>query len=189
MSESYYDPTALASISDFDKQFAAREPEFRPGPELLPDGVHQFEILSVALRKSSKSGTPIFAMVLRVAAGPIAGTLIERASVLTSQQAIDRLGGDLVTLGLDADQWTAANGRPFSGQLVANMGKLPGKRFVAQKKTNPNETDPSKPYHNLYINALAAGAPMPTTPAPAGFLAPSRAPAPALANSNDDPPF
>jgi len=164
MSESWYDAAAQAALADFDRQYTAQESQFHPGPEILPDGLHTVEILSASLKKSPKAGTPIFALVLRVVGGPLAGAVLERGSVLTSQQNIDRLGGDLVALGLDADQWTAARGRPFSRELVANMGRLPGKRFVAQKKTNPSD-DPSKPYHNLYVNSLVSSSPMPTTPA------------------------
>lgn len=181
MAENWYDQAAQMALADFDREYAPKESEFHPGPEILPDGLYTLEILSVALKRSPRAGTPIFAMVCRVVGGPVGGAVLERGSVLTSQQNIDRLGADLVTLGLDAGEWKAEKGRPFSKELVANMARLPGKKFVAQKKANESD---GKVYHNLYINSLVSGAAMPQTPA--GFVP---QPTPVSARKTEEIPF
>jgi hypothetical protein len=130
-----------------------------PGPEALADGTHDLEIVEAKLTKTPKTNESIFRLTLRAIGGPSTGALLERATFFRQADSLNWLGGDMMTLGLDADQW-GKRGRPWSQELIDACPRLRGKRFTGQKVTKDG-------YHNLYVRALLHGAPMPGTPAPA----------------------
>ena len=159
----------------------------RPGLETLPDGDHDFEILSAELTRTEKTNEAIFRMELRTG-----GSVVEHAYFFRTQMSVDILGGDLCALGFDADQWKPPH-RPLVRELLTAAPKLRGIRFRGKKVTKPKEGDPNKKYVNLYVNQrLSADAPPPSyTPAPSGFDPFNGAASDpfAAANSNDDIPF
>ncbi len=130
---------------------------FLPGPEAVEDGVYDFEIMSVSLKKTIKEKKNIVEMVLRVLSGPRGGIVLQRASHLTTVENMNRLAGDLITLGLDADKWNS-NGKNWSVNLAENAPKLVGRRFVGKKVFRSGDKLKGIPdYHNIYINAVITG--------------------------------
>ena len=133
-------------LRQFDQQFTPSSGR-RPGIESLPDGDHDFTIISADLGRTEKTNELILRLVLRTASGSV----YEYAYFFRTQQSVDILGSDLCTLGIDADQWKPP-ARPFSSELPLAVPRLVGLAFRGKKKTSPNPKDPSKPFHNLYVN-------------------------------------
>lgn len=141
------DEGVLEEIGRFDQDYQPAEREtFLPGLEALRDGTHILEIVRAELGRTTKSREAIFKLILRAADG----LTLERAYFFRDQDAVDRLGADLVLLGLDADRWNGRHGRRFSVELQKALPKLAGVRFQAKKETKASD-NPQKPFHNLYV--------------------------------------
>lgn len=159
--------------------------DFRPeagrkaGLEILPDGAYDFAILGIAGDRTPQSRDPILRWHLRVIGGPCDGQEVERLSFLTSQEGIDRLGGDLATLGFDTASWKAP-ARPFSVELQKALPRLIGMRFRASKQANKSG---EKVYQNLYLSGRLSGS---STPPPAAVTPPA-APRPAQPTAFQQP--
>jgi hypothetical protein len=162
-------------LAAFDSAFTP-SPGRRPGIDSLPDGDHDFEVLSAEMGRTETSNELILRVGLKTA-----GRVVEYAYFFRTQQSVDILGSDLCTLGFDADQWKAPH-RPFSKELPLAVPRMPGIRFRGKKVTRENKKDPAKPFHNLYVNQRLDGA-APGAP-PAAYT-----PGPAADPFADDIPF
>lgn len=169
MNDDVYD-----EISRFDDEFTP-DMGFRPGPEILPDGLVDLMILDAVPDRTFKDREAVFRLSLRTLSGPAAGTLFDLVYFLSRSESVARLGGDLVTLGFDADKWKPPQ-RPFSQEIKKVLVKLKGLKFRAMKETNWSEPK-QRYYHNIRINSalnkdtppLSMGgalAPAPKPPAP-----------------------
>ena len=132
---------------------------YLPGPEALPDGTATFEVIDAALMKTPQTGDIVFRMRLKVLNGPQAGIVIERASFLNRSEAVDRLGGDFLTLGvMSAKDW--GKSAPLSACIPRDALFLAGRRFSGNKTTTTKEGgfgQPPSTYHNLHINSAIGG--------------------------------
>jgi hypothetical protein len=170
------DAAVLDAISRFDREYQPSDaPKQRAGIDTLPDGDHDFEVADASLEMTAKTQEPILRVGLRVVSGAMRGSVVEKAYFFSNQMCVDILGADLVTLGFDADRWTAANGRRFSVELGRVVPQLVGVRFRGHKRMKNN-------YANLYVNARLAPGSQPHLPA-------SPAPVAAGAGNYDEIPF
>lgn len=127
----------------------------------LPDGEHVFEITDGELKKTAKTVTYTLKFCVTTAdgAGQFTG---EKTYWLKGKDGIDDrsingLKADLGVLGFDTAKWSAADGRPFLGELQRIKPLMPGLRFKGKKKTTPNKNDATKPYVNVYVNGRGDG--------------------------------
>src|SRR5688500_6456877 len=102
----------MEELSRFNDEFAP-DTGRRLGVESLPDGDYDLQILEAELTRTEKKRDPILRLALRILDGPAADREIERAYFLTSQDGVNRLGGDLLLLGFDVGKWTPQHGRNF----------------------------------------------------------------------------
>ena len=167
--------TGYDELSQFDQTFTPQS-GIRPGIDSLPDGDYDCEIITADIGRTEKTNE----LILRLGLRTNVGAVVEYAYFFRTQQSVDILGGDLVTLGFDADQWKPP-ARPFSTELPRVVPMLVGLRFRARKKTAQNQKDPSKPFHNLYVNQR-----LNTSAAPSGYV-PTSAPTQASADSDPIP--
>lgn len=137
-------------IAQFDREFAPQSGR-RPGLDAMASGDYDLEIAEAELTRTEKTREPLLRLALRVL--PQGGTY-EHVYFFRTQDAVNRLGADLVTLGFPL----AAN-QPFSRQLPGVVGRLTGVRFRAKK--SETKADSGKVYHNLFINSRLTGSPMP----------------------------
>lgn len=173
---------AIEQLGRFDELFNP-DTSRRASIETLPDGDYDFQIVESRFDLTPKEKDLILRVGLKVLGGLQAGSVVERAYWLTTEQPINILGTDLCMLGFDADQWKPANGRSFKKELKATVedGRLVGLRFRGQKKT---KVDGAKTYHNLYINArLTNGVPPPAS------VGPPTSDAPTVSADDDEVPF
>jgi len=171
------DPSILADLQTFDTEDfkPADRNAFRCGLDVLQEGNHDFTVQGGEFRKAGAN--TIFALVLR---SETQNTICERPYWLSRQEEGERLAADLMVLGFDTDHWKAPE-RPFSKEIWKVVPQLAGIRFKGTKKTNPNKNDPSKVYHNLYINARLPGTGAVGSAAPTSH--------PEMPANNDDIPF
>jgi hypothetical protein len=161
------------TLSRFDDEFSVPDDMRggggqRPGLDVLEDGSYIFDVVEGGYARTSKSNDDVFRLVLRVMNGPLAGIILEKAYFLSSLENAQRLGADLISLGVPADRWTKQAGVRFS-QAIRDPGvakALAGKRFSGKKtsKDGTNKKGEAVKYHNLYINALVGTSPMPSMP-------------------------
>lgn len=123
---------------------------FRPGPEILPDGLVDLQILEAVFDRTFETKELILRLSLRALSGPLAETDFDQTYFMTRSESVARLGGDLKILGFDTDKWKMPQ-RPFSVEIEKALPKLGGIRFRVKKETNWSETN-KKFYHNLRIN-------------------------------------
>jgi hypothetical protein len=146
-----------AELESFDTDFKASQMAGRSsGIETLPDADYDFVITKAEMRRTPQTNDLILSVYVRVLGGPQDGKEVEKPYFFNRQKSVDILGGDLMTLGFDADKWTLAHGRKFSQELPRVVPKLAGIRFRGTKKAS--QGDDNKTYHNLYINARLAEA-------------------------------
>lgn len=119
--------------------------------ENLADGEYEFLVKKAAMKTPPGKAMVILEMGLEVlSAGKHMGQEIQHSLFITDKDSRDRVLKDLATLGFDTPEWTAAGGRPISGELPKVPKVLKGMRFFAKKVTNKREG--GKEYHNVYIN-------------------------------------
>jgi hypothetical protein len=176
------DQDIIEELSRYDRDYVPQAGR-RPGIDTLADGDYDFLIQGAILDRTEKNREPILKLELKAAPG---GNVIEHAYFFRTQDNIDRLGADLCTLGFDADQWTAQNGRRFSAELPAAVARLTGLRFRGHKTTVQKD---GKTFHNLYVNARLAGTPMPGASGPSRPSRPAPQPVAAAPNRDQDIPF
>jgi hypothetical protein len=158
-------PDDFGDVDRMQKEYTPDLNQRLPGPDLLPDGTYRLAILEAELTKTQKNPETIFRLKVRVLQGPegSAGAVIERATFFRQVDSMNRLGGELVALGLDADKW-GKRGPTWSQECLAACPKLKGVQCAAYKTTTKAEAKPgveAKTYHNLYINGRIGGAPVP----------------------------
>jgi hypothetical protein len=137
-------------LEQFDDDF---NPKNDGGAEILADGDYDMEVAECGTKKTSNFF--IIEAKFTVIEGPTPpGTTIKHAWFISDRDSANRFGKDMITLGLDADEWTTANERPFSKEVEKAVLLLPGLRFRAKKKANESKDGKgqSKTYHNLYLN-------------------------------------
>jgi hypothetical protein len=185
-------PDDFGALDRMGQDYKPQQSGQLPGADVLQDGAYDFEVVRAELTKTSKSQSIIFKMQLRVLAGSQTGLILERASFPSSQESLDRLGGDLLTLGvLDASQWGKPGHPTISQGLVEAGNKIKGVKFRGAKTTRKADKPGEKDSHNIWINAVIAGHAMPA-PSP-GFnecaqpAVNGRAPQPAAAAADPIP--
>lgn len=147
----------MATTSAFDYDWMKNEidGDFSPstgGGKLddLPDGEYEFTIDAAKIKP--KTNMLILEMDLLVTSeGKHKGQKIQHSLFIKDKDSAARVGKDLKTLGLDCEEWTKANDRPFSGEIMKVPKVLRGLGFRAKKVANRPEGK-DKTYHNLYIN-------------------------------------
>jgi hypothetical protein len=147
------------------------EGDFRPDPARprtilrqdildLPDGEYVLTVVDATVKVAvvKTVQTTLLVVGLRIEDAVVEGKQVkayaglerERTWYLSSVKALQILAGDLVRLGLDADQWTTANGRPFSSELRRHLPALSGTRFSGSIVRKPNAQGVT--YPALYIS-------------------------------------
>lgn len=139
-----------SDLEAFDDDFTPSQSGYRPGLEAVADGNYDWTILHATLDLTQRTQDRILRLELRCEQ---TAQVIEYPYFLRGQPQVDRLGGDLSTLGFDVGTWNSAHGKKFSVELPKAITQLPGIRFNGTKKTNSNKDNPEKPYHNLFLNA------------------------------------
>jgi hypothetical protein len=156
----------VQEVSRWDADFVPQAGR-RPGLDALANADYDMEIVEAELVQTEKSREWILRTALRVLP---AGGIHEHVYFFRSQEAVNRLGADLLTLGFEVPQ-------PFSQHLPGIVARLRGVRFRARKAESKGND--GKVYHNLHINSRLAGSPMPNAGAPQS--------ASVTSNSNDVP--
>lgn len=79
------------------------------------------------------------------------GGKTEEESRERAQRSIGFIMADFLTLGFDSDQWTPANGRPFSREITKAARHLIGIRFAGAKATKTGDQK-GVAFRSIYIN-------------------------------------
>lgn len=135
-------------LESLDDDFVPGEGGKRMTPEDLADGKYEFEVAAAQI-KFPKEYCVLELTVEVISAGLHTGDKVQHAIFVKDKDSAARVGKDLKTLGFDVDEWTKANGRPFSQEFQKVTKCLKGVRFRGTKKANKSG---AKVYHNLYIN-------------------------------------
>src|SRR5262249_46358956 len=99
---------AMNDFSELDALQTDYEPQSggqSPGPEILPDGPGEFEILAAELTETSKQKQTIARIQMRALTGPAAGRVFERVTFFKHQESLNYLGGEMLALGIDSNRW------------------------------------------------------------------------------------
>jgi hypothetical protein len=167
MSGDNFDDDIVQEIARWDADFVPQA-ERRPGLDALANGDYDLEVVEAELARTEKTRDVILRTALRVLP---AGGVHEHVYFFRSQEAVNRLGADLVTLGFEVPH-------PFSQHLPGIVARLKGVRFRARKAESKGKDGWT--FHNLFVNSRLAGSPQPA----------AGGPQPAIASSNsDDVPF
>jgi hypothetical protein len=158
---------AMADFSDLNRMQDAFEPQTAgvqmPGPEILPDGPGEFEILEAELTQTPKQHQTIARIQIKALTGQAAGRIFERATFFNRQESLNYLGGELLALGCDIRRWSDKS-KPLDKHIAETLATLKGIRFRGSKTTN---TSNGQVYSNLFINSRSSTVPGQATPAPA----------------------
>jgi hypothetical protein len=157
---------AMADFSELDGMQTGYEPQSggaqMPGPEIIPDGPGEFEILSVELTQTPKQHQTVARLQIRTLTGAATGRVFERVTFFNRQESVNYLGGEMMALGIDSRCWQDKT-KPLSQHISETFAILKGMRFKGTKATNLSN---GQTYHNLYINGLAGALPGQATQAP-----------------------
>lgn len=116
----------------------------------ITDGDYDFEINEAAHKIKTEKGMLILEINMEILTpGKHQGAKVQHAMFITDRDSANRVGKDLTTLGFDCEEWTKANSRPFSQEILKVAKVLKGLRFKGKKATNKSD---GKVYHNLYVN-------------------------------------
>jgi hypothetical protein len=151
-----------------------------PGPEVLPGNTgkgqtYQCEIIAAALEEAhTNPPKPVFSLTIRVCAGPYEGIVFKRTDWFGSEEKLNWLSGEFMTLGIDTRQW-GKTATPWSRCLRAACQAIVGLRFIGSRR----DSEDGK-FQNLNIVARAGmgGAPA-SAPAPLFEAPPNGAAVPA----------
>lgn len=156
-------------FSEIDKMAGGYNPTTGqlPGAEVLPEGSYEAEIIRSELVKTPNTQEPIYKMVLRILSGPKAGVVFERPTFFRNDRSLDFLGGDFITLGIDASQW-GKRGKSWSQELLAAAPQLKGLKVIGKRQDGKVQADGSPGFPNFYlVSKLATSSTK--APAPAGL--------------------
>jgi hypothetical protein len=149
----------IDELARFNDEFAPETGRLL-GLESLQDGDYDFQITEAELTRTLKTRDLILRLTLSVHGGPADGRAVEHVYFLTKQEKVNRLGGDLLLLGFDADKWTPQHGRNFAAEVGRTVASLRGLCFRGHKSSNQDGN--GKVWHNLNISARLADRPMPS---------------------------
>lgn len=203
--------TGFEALAEFEDAFdtATAKPKYpSEQSKAVPDGEYECEIRGASSKKVTGNTLFTFAMVI-VSDGKYKGWALERTIFLEKKNGTDeekakftsgKLGEvkkDFNTLGFDADNWTKANGRPFTLMASRASELAKGMRVKVRKKTNDQMAD-------VYLNGRVLdaaknavdGKPLKVTPeelaavkVPEGADAPATAAPPAETYNSPDSPI
>jgi hypothetical protein len=163
---------AMTDFSELDGMQGGYEPQSgsaqMPGPEILPDGPGEFEILAAELTQTPKQRQTVARIQMRVLTGMASSRVFERVTFFNRQDAVNYLGGEMMALGIDSKQWQDTS-KTLSQHIAETLATLKGVRLRGSKVTNTNN---GQTYHNFYINGLAGALPASATPAPTSMDSP-----------------
>lgn len=134
------------SLDQFDNGFRPSRPGLRQGIDSLPDGEYTVVISRAELTRTKNTGADIIRWSLTVE-GDMADGQYEHTTFLSSQQNVNALGSDLMSIGVPCDTWTTANNKRFSVELPKALGNLAGVRISVAKTSSEGQN--GKTYHNL----------------------------------------
>lgn len=139
-------------FSDWDDDFKPEDPFAGASAEDLTDGDYEFLIREAKIKEAK--GKSLVEMKMEVLTpGQHEGSVISNPVWLTSIDNAKRFGATLKSFGFDVDNWTPANGRPFSKEFPKAIRWLIGMRVKAKKVTNTVPPkfakDVEKTYHNI----------------------------------------
>ena len=142
--------SVLDRLDAYGANYQPKANEFPDDATTLPNGAYDFEITGAEMARSTKSGDDIFQLTLRL----LPGQMEYRHSYwFTSQRNLNRLGADLLTLGLPAKDWTAV--KKILAQVEAKQPVLNGIRFRAVKTSRDGKDN--KVYHDLAVQMRLTG--------------------------------
>ena len=142
-------------LEQFDGEFVPQQnPNFQPGLDTIADGSYDWTILHASLDLTPRTQDRLLRLELKCEQTT---QVVQHTYFLTGVDRVNMLGGDLATLGFEVGTWTAEHGKKFSQELPKAVAELPGIRFKGTKKANPGKNDPTKVYHNLYVNSRIPG--------------------------------
>lgn len=181
-----HDDDVCDEISRFDQDYIPDKGQ-GPGLDSVPDDTYELSITGVELTRTTEKRIPILRLLLQVTAGSRKGLAFEHVYFFDKQTKIDRLGGDLLTLGFDADRWTPRYNRRFSVELTKAVATMKGLRFLA-RKVSRKDTD-NKLWHNLNLLTRLGSSPAAPSLPPAAPPAVPASSAPPLPPDDEDIPF
>lgn len=146
--------TGFDSFNDQFEKAPARPRYSNEATAALPDGEYDVDV-TAGLMKEGEHGPIVTILMVVLGGGAGSGWKIEKpyfltkkgddGSRVTDEKRMTELKTDLVTIGFDVENWSAAKGRPFSKQLAIACSVMKGLRLKVKKKQNGE-------YANLYIN-------------------------------------
>ncbi len=141
--------------------------------DTLGDGDYDFEITEAKIDRTGKDhdGDRLCRATLCVNGG----RSVEHTWWLNRQEAMNAFLADLCTLGFDADKWGGSSGRSLAAEIPKAVARLAGIKFRGTKRSSDpaRSKDGKTTYHNLFINAVIQGRPMPgSAPAAPNGVAP-----------------
>lgn len=136
----------LSFLDGYQEDFAPQTASQLPLLENIPDGCYDCTCISAIVTETKGANKqPIVKCMIKFEA---LDQMAEKAYWLSSPENVNRMAGDLKTLGFDVDKWK--KDCKLSQEIVKALAQMPGKRFKATKKHNKVK---EKTYQNLYINA------------------------------------
>lgn len=135
------------SLDQFDGAFRPSRPGMRQGIDSLPDGEYTAVVNRAELTRTKNTGADIVRWTLTIESD-IGEGQYEHTTFLSSQQNVNALGSDLMSIGVPCDTWTTANNKRFSVELPKALGSLAGIRVSVSKTSSENSSN-GKTYHNL----------------------------------------
>ena len=147
-------------LDQFDGDFLPIVPGRTAGVDTLPDGDYILEVVSAELTTTRHTGDDIVRWAYKVLHGGVPqGSIFESVTFLRGQDSANRLGSDLMLMGVATNEWTAASGKPFSKMLPQTLPTLKGVKLKVSKTSSTAKS--GKMYHNLNINSRTTQAEMP----------------------------
>lgn len=143
-------------IEKFDDEFSPVVPGRTPNVDSLADGEYILEISEAELVTTRYTGDDIVRWVYKIVDAPDSekhkvGTLFEKGSLLRAQDDVNRLGAELMSLGIACGEWSAASGKPFSKMLPVALTSLKSVTVQATKSSYTGKN--GKLYHNLNVRS------------------------------------
>lgn len=143
----------LSFLDSYQEDFSPQTASSLPLLENIPDGSYDCTFISAIVTETKTQKQPILKCMVRFDS---LDQTAEKAYFLANQENVNRLAGDLKTMGFEADKWK--KNCKLSEEISKAVSQLPGLRFKGTKKTSPPNQS-GKVYHNLYINAALEPSP------------------------------
>lgn len=138
----------LSFMDSYQEEYEPQTATNLPLLENIPDGSYDCTILSAIITETKNSRQPILKCMIQF---DTLNQSAEKAYFLKSPENINRLAGDLKTLGFTADKWK--KDCKLSQEITKAVAEMPGLRFKGTKKASKPTGPDGKIYHNLYVNA------------------------------------